>query len=413
MARPTSRLGASLQGLQPLTELAQRGGALLSDRLVEARSGRPLRVGEHRDDRFDVVAFFSGEPEQLYQLRMWLGPLTELSHHLPVALLLRDARNARAVAEESDLPVRMSRRTEECNAWIVGCGARLVLYVNQNTQNFQTLRLSRPVHAHLSHGESEKVSMVSNQLKAYDRVFTAGPAARQRILGHLVDFDEAHLVDVGRPQLDVHAARRHLSIGPRTTVLYAPTWEGDSPAMAYGSVASQGVEIATAVLASPDHRLLYRPHPQTGRFSRATRAADQRIRTLVDRARAADPAAGHLVDTGTDFGWQLDEADLCVCDVSAVAFDWLATGKPMVLTASHSDSASAGRTTQQLPRLGPGEAPRVLERLAEESDPAHRARLHQLVEHHFGDTSPGASMARFIAACRDTVAERRAQLGEA
>jgi hypothetical protein len=55
----------------------------------------------------------------------------------------------------------------------------------------------------------------------------------------------------------------------------------------------------------------------------------------------------------------------------------------------------------------------VLERLAKESDPAHRARLHQLVEHHFGDTSPGASMARFVAACRDTVADRRAQLGEA
>jgi hypothetical protein len=413
MARPTSRLGASLQGLQPLSELARRGGSLLSDRLVEARSARPLRVGEHRDDRFDVVAFFSGEPEQLYQLRMWLGPLAELSHHLPVALLLRDARNARAVAGESDLPVRMSRRTEECNAWLGASGTRLVLYVNQNTQNFQTLRLARPVHAHLSHGESEKVSMVSNQLKAYDRVFTAGPAARERILTHLVDFDPAHFVDVGRPQLDVHGQRRHLPGTARTTVLYAPTWEGDSPAMAYGSVASQGVEIASAVLASPGHRLLYRPHPQTGRFSRATRAADDEIRALVDRTGSTDPTAGHLVDTGTDFGWQLDEADLCVCDVSAVAFDWLATGKPMVLTASHSDSTSAGPTTQQLPRLGAGEAPRVLERLAEESDPEHQARLQRLVEHHFGDTSPGASMTRFVAACCDAVAERRTRLGEA
>jgi hypothetical protein len=413
MARPARRLGAYLKDLQPLTELARRGSSLLADRVVEARDVRTLRVGEHGDDRFDVVAFFAGEPEQLYQLRMWLGPLAELSRHLPVALLLRDARNARAVATETDLPVRMSRRTEECNAWLAAGGARLVLYVNQNTQNFQTLRLARPVHAHLSHGESEKVSMVSNQLKAYDRVFTAGPAARERILSHLVDFDPAHLVDVGRPQLDVHAERRHLPDTPRTTVLYAPTWEGDSPAMAYGSVASQGVDIATAVLASPAHRLLYRPHPQTGRLSRATKEADQRIRGLVARANAQDPAAGHLVDTGTGFGWQLDEADLCVCDVSAVAFDWLATGKPMVLTASHSDSTSAGPTTERLPRLGPDEAPHVLDRLARESDARHRARLHQLVEHHFGDTTPGASMTRFVVACRDTVAERRARLGEA
>ncbi|HEY3534415.1 MAG TPA: CDP-glycerol glycerophosphotransferase family protein [Pedococcus sp.] len=410
MASPVRRLGDSLQ---PVTELARRGGALVADRAVEVRRAGHLRVRAHRDDELDVVAFFSGEPGQLYQLRMWLGPLAELSRHLRVALLLRDARNAAAIAAETDLPVRMSRRTEECNAWVVASGARLVLYVNQNTQNFQTLRLARPAHAHLSHGESEKVSMVSNQLKAYDRVFTAGPAARQRILDHLVDFDASHFLDVGRPQLDVPPGRRHLPRDQRTTVLYAPTWEGDSPAMAYGSVASQGVELARAVLASPAHRLLYRPHPQTGRFSHETREADHRIRDLVAAANAAEPAAGHLVDTGSEFGWQLEESDACVCDVSAVAFDWLATGKPMVLTAGHSDSASAGPTTDQLPRLGPGEAPRVLQRLAEESDPEHHARLQQLAEHHFGDTSPGASMARFVAACRETVAERRARLGEA
>src|SRR5699024_12884563 len=53
---------------------------------------------------------------------------------------------------------------------------------------FRSLRAARASHSfptrrssdliHLSHGESEKVSMISNQLKAYDWVFTAGPAAR-------------------------------------------------------------------------------------------------------------------------------------------------------------------------------------------------------------------------------------------
>ncbi len=390
-------------------EFARRAVGIVTDRVVEARDGRIHSLTAHPDDRFDVVMFFAGTAAQLYQVRHWLGPLTELDRHLRVAILFRDARNARAIAGETSLPVRMSRRSDACNRWIDGSGARLVLYANHNTDNFQTLRLRRPAHAHVNHGESEKIAMVSNQLKAYDRTFVAGPASRERILHTLVDFDPARIVEIGRPQIDVPPGPRHLPESDRTTVLYAPTWEGDTAAMAYGSVADHGVAIATAVLASPRHRLLYRPHPQTGTRSRRTAAADQRIRELTRRAAAADPAVGHVVDDGPEWGWQWAEADVCVCDVSAVVFDWLATGKPLLLTPPDDTATEVGATTDRLPRLADGEEERVLDRL---SDPADAELVALLVAHHFGDTSPGASMGRFVDACRRTVTDRRRALGE-
>ena len=50
----------------------------------------------------------------------------------------------------------------------------VVLYVNQNVSNFDVLAYARPQHVFLSHGESDKVYMVSNQAKAYDSLSWPG-----------------------------------------------------------------------------------------------------------------------------------------------------------------------------------------------------------------------------------------------
>ena len=63
-------------------------------------------------------------------------------------------------------------------------------------------------------------------------------------------------------------------------VWYAPTWEGDRPSIAYGSLASHGVAIIEALLADPSVRVIYRPHPRTGYAS-----AD------ASRRRQGDPSS--------------------------------------------------------------------------------------------------------------------------
>src|SRR5699024_12509234 len=44
---------------------------------------------------------------------------------------------------------------------------------------------------------------------------------------------------------------------------YAPTWEGDSPSMSYGTIAFNGEAIVTALLGA-GYRVIFRSHPRTG-----------------------------------------------------------------------------------------------------------------------------------------------------
>jgi len=247
------------------------------------------------------------------------------------------------------------------------------------------------VHVQLGHGESDKASSVSNQHKAYDLTFVGGPAGSERLGAALRGFDPAtRTVQVGRPQLDhAYPGAPDWSPDGRRRVLYAPTWEGDRPSIAYGSLASHGVPLVEALLAAGDVRVIYRPHPRTGVASGAHAAADRRIRGLLDRA-----GDDHLVDAGP-YGWQWTFADACVTDVSAVAYDWLATGKPLVVTEpARGALRPRSALLERLPLLAARDADRVLERLAGQDGTA----LAALTRHYFGDTTGRASTARFSAA---------------
>src|SRR4029450_12627796 len=71
---------------------------------------------------------------------------------------------------------------------------------------------------------------------------------------------------------------------------------------------------------------IYRPHPRAEYTTGDHRDADKTIRALLAKA-----GSRHLVDRN-GYGWQWDFADVCITDVSAVAYDWLATGKPLGIT---------------------------------------------------------------------------------
>ena len=164
-----------------------------------------------------------------------------------------------------------------------------MFYVNQNAKNFQMFRYGRMWHVFINHGESDKMYMTTNQFKAYDYAWSP---ARRRSTGcgrKLWDFDLARkAIPIGRPQADHFAGDAAVpAMTAATVVLYAPTWEGDRPAAAYGSIASHGVALAAAVLASPEHRLVYRPHPRSGVIDPDYRAANQRIIAAIAAANAA------------------------------------------------------------------------------------------------------------------------------
>lgn len=383
--------------------LARAGNVLTYRRFAQqvAARGAPPAGG--------IAVFFATVPGNLYQLEQWRRPLERLAASCPVFVVVDRPDTGRAVLRSTSLPVAYARGSAALERLVAERDVRLVLYLNQVEANFRMLRFPGPLHIQIGHGESDKDGSVSNQHKAYDLTFVAGAAGRDRLGAALRDFDaDRRTVPVGRPQLDYdYPGAPDWPAGSGLRVWYAPTWEGDRPSIAYGSLASHGMAIVAALLADPTVRVIYRPHPRIGAASASHAAADRAIRT---RLRTA--GRRHLTDDG-EYGWQWAFADACVTDISAVAYDWLATGKPLVVTepAERRVFRPSSPLLDRLPLLAAGEADGVLEWLRARglgaAATAEPADLAGLTRYYFGDVTRGASTRRFGEAVDKALARAR------
>ncbi len=361
-------------------------------RTLAARTPHPLH-------HYRIAVYFADGAVNMYQIRQWYKPLADLAKTWPVVVLSRSATGARALLADDALPVAFAPTVRDVEAFIATQDIRVVLYVNQNTRNFQMFRYGRRWHVFINHGESDKMYMTTNQYKAYDYAFIAGSAARERLSRVLWDYDlDRRTIEIGRPQADHYSGVLPYTPDERTVVLYAPTWEGDRPSAHYGSILSHGEALVSALLATGRHRVIYRPHPRSGVVNTEYGAANRRIIAALAAANAADPASHHVFDDGPELGWQLAAADVAIVDISAMVYDRLAADRPLMITRpvdpeavidTHGylsacewlDAADAGAVV--------AETERVL------GDPDAVARLEEWVAHYFGDTAPGAATARF------------------
>ncbi|WP_026820804.1 CDP-glycerol glycerophosphotransferase family protein [Arthrobacter castelli] len=380
---------------------SQVGNALAAKR-VRAR----LKQTHPVKGPVECVLYFADEPVNSYQVRQWYEPMLRLADSHRVTVMVRKPMTVRSL-HDCPLPMVLATNMPEQEAFLSAHPVKIIFYVNNNKENFLTLRYTGPIHIHLSHGESDKTSMASNQLKAYDYAFIAGEASRSRIERTVKRLDPDHLVQIGRPQLDAPQYQHQLPDDGRTVVLYAPTWEGERSAMAYGSVASHGTAMISALLSDPSIRVIYRPHPRVGVREAVQSRASKAIKTSINAANDADPSACHLVDEQADFRWSLSVADIGIVDISAMAADWLATRKPMVITRpsnphAHVDPAGIAGS---LDLLSAGRADDVLQLVAELKHAGPSAAQLGQVEHHFGDTTPGNGTRRFLRAVDRVLAE--------
>lgn len=109
---------------------------------------------------------------------------------------------------------------------------RVALYCANVGKNIHLLRVPTMKHVFIGHGDSDKAASVNPFTKAYDEVWVAGRAGRDRYAIADVGIRDEDVVEVGRPQLAPIAAGQDAPPRDRIpTVLYAPTWEGwdDNP----------------------------------------------------------------------------------------------------------------------------------------------------------------------------------------
>jgi CDP-Glycerol:Poly(glycerophosphate) glycerophosphotransferase len=362
----------------------------------------------------DVVWYFPDAVGKIYQIQQWLPVIAAHSGDINFGIVTR-TRSAWTELMRSDLPAP-SFLAVGFSALMDLYGVlqpKAILYPNNGQRNFQSLIWAEAAHIHVNHGESDKVSMVSNQAKAYDRVFVAGEAAVRRHRAALVDFDEFRLIRIGRPQLDLDP-EPIVPESTRRTILYAPTWEGEDERNNFTSVDCYGVRIVQALLAQPDVRVIYKPHPRvTTSTMPAMMTAHARIVAAITGANVETPEAGHKYLAAGDILGLFGRVDLLVSDISSVGLDFLYSrpDAPISLTDRRTDRprllrdapVAAGSHVIDAESLGTLRAD-IARLLGADPYADRRAELRRF---YFDDAEPGSSTLKFHAALLAAIDEHR------
>ncbi|CAM5547283.1 hypothetical protein [Streptomyces abikoensis] len=230
-----------------------------------------------------VGMYFSGGTTSAYQANMWLSTLAALDGN-PV-IVLRERFMVQKI-EATDVPIICIPKVVHLMA-LEKSSLKMMIHPANSGKTSQVLRMPSIKHAFINHGESDKLSSCNPYSKAYDEIWVAGPAARERYQLADIGVDDRDVVEVGRPQLAPIRPYAGAPTAEFTTVLYAPTWEGWDGNPGNTSVMLAGENIVRALLADPKVRLLYKPHPMTGSVDPRAGRANERIQAMIREANAA------------------------------------------------------------------------------------------------------------------------------
>jgi len=267
-------------------------------------------------DGAQVAYFFADSPSRIYQIAQWLPVIEKSPAHLKSVIITRSMATTEELRKLTNVQVIHARTFDLLMSLLELSKFKAIIYVNNSYQNFQTLTYQSAVHIHVNHGESDKISMVSNQAKAYDRVFVAGPAAKDRYLKAVAWIDTNKLITVGRPQLDL--GQTPISADPKfKSITYAPTWEGEDEANNYTSMDLYGKKIIDAALKQSNCRTIYKPHPRivTSKDPEVV-AAHKYILSKLNKAPHQILLEGDVIEV-------LLGTDILISDISSVTLDYL------------------------------------------------------------------------------------------
>ncbi|MFG3259270.1 hypothetical protein [Streptomyces sp. NPDC048172] len=266
-----------------LAGTAHLGSWLLSrKRVADEERALDWLDGWLEEYRPTLALYFSGGTSSAYQANMWLSTLAALDGR-PL-IVLRERFMVRKLGA-TDIPVLCLPKVAHL-MHLEHSALRVLLHPANSGKTSQALRIPTLKHAFINHGESDKLSSCNPYAKAYDQVWVAGEAARERYRAADIGVEDKDVVEVGRPQLAPIRPAEPPRGKDMLTVLYAPTWEGWTTDPGNTSVILAGENIVRALLADPKMRLLYKPHPMTGSVDPRAREADMRIRQLVTEANA-------------------------------------------------------------------------------------------------------------------------------
>ena len=127
----------------------------------------------------DLVLYYGGGPDALYQVEMWL-PVLEQSRHRTL-VVLRDRESLRLMSQ-TRLPVLCAPAGTVLMSFDLST-VRGALFVANAATNIHLLRKRGMTTAFIGHGDSDKQASSNPFVKVYDELWVAGPAGAERYEG--------------------------------------------------------------------------------------------------------------------------------------------------------------------------------------------------------------------------------------
>ncbi|MDR1441844.1 MAG: CDP-glycerol glycerophosphotransferase family protein [Bifidobacteriaceae bacterium] len=267
----------------------------------------------------------------LHQLTMWIDYLKELGK--PFFIITRTRENFLEAVANFDVPV-LHRVGLDAVEEALSPSLKTVFYVNTAILNDHMLRYPHLNHIQLNHGDSDKIASYSPVFRAYDKDFVAGQAAVDRFAAAGLATAPDFFVIVGRPQVAaVEPSRGPIASLENPTVLYAPTWCGNTKDSDYTSV-RRGLAIVRALL-DRGCTVVFRPHPYWYKNFRTAAARDEVVALLAKNAAAT--GRKHVYGEAAESAWSIidcfNQSDFMISDVSSVVNDYLYSEKPLIMMA--------------------------------------------------------------------------------
>ncbi|WP_051196579.1 hypothetical protein [Jonesia quinghaiensis] len=368
-----------IAALWQLVVLGQIARCILDVRRVPRTGDRLALIQSALNELNPQVAlYFSGDAPSTYQVNSWLSTMERLERQgIRGVVVLREKSVFNALAPTS-IPVLCIPGAVDLMSLDFG-SVRVALYPANVGKNIHFLRIPTMRSVFVGHGDSDKNASFNPYSKVYDEVWTAGQAGIDRYVRAEIGVHTEDVVAVGRPQV-LDLLESSVAPTPIPTILYAPTWEGWNELQNYCSIPTVGRQLVEAVRSSATPvRLIYRPHPFTGRRSAEVMAAHNEIvdalaqlnaqvvtapivlpefvadnavssLELLDQQSRRDAAyiaafgeRGHITSdssAGLSIWSCMAAADFMVADISSVISDFIALDRPYAVTNCTGKSTS-------------------------------------------------------------------------
>jgi hypothetical protein len=289
--------------------------------------------------RPEFAVYYAGLHGATYQLGMWLPYLERLGR--PFIVITRHPETVAAISQLTPAPILVPKTNNVSGSLdsMVVDSLRAAFYVQGSPANQTFQRYRQLTHVWLNHGDSDKQANFHPRHATYDKLFVSGRLGVERYARHGIDVPADRFVLVGRPQVErIESRDQPLPPGSPRTVLYAPTWKGGRPSTNYSSLPLG--EAMVKALIERGATVIFRPHPvsyEDGKDAKRIRA----IQRLLEADRASSELLGggrrHVWGAQAETQWDVPDcfnaSDALITDVSSIASDYLASGKPFAMAA--------------------------------------------------------------------------------